>query len=76
MAVRILEGIYGGTNGAVLICDEMMVAFGPVFEDANEAERFCAWSARTFSDTVQTAAGDDLANRLFVFRKWFSKVGL
>ena len=74
MAVRILEGIYGGTSGAVLICDTSMTAFGPVFDDANEAERFQTWWNFHFSDTLRSATGDDLANRLAVFRKRVEKV--
>ena len=49
MSVQILEG----ERNACLYCNTTDWAFGPLFEDADQAERFLEWlpdDARTYSD--------------------------
>ena len=51
MAIRIIEG----TDYAVLYCSTSMWAFGPVFEDADQAREFLAFvpgDPRLLSDTT------------------------
>lgn len=48
MAVRIIDN----RDGAVLYCSTEMWAFGPVFDDTDDAEAFLEWlpkDARTYS---------------------------
>lgn len=53
MGVRIMEG-REYTDGAILYCSVTMWAFGPVFEDAYDAQQFLDWlgpdDPRMFSD--------------------------
>lgn len=42
MGVRILQGD-GTYDGAVLYCSTTMWAFGPVFEDREQAQAFLDW---------------------------------
>lgn len=45
MGVRILEGGggRGDNNGACLYCSVTMWAFGPIFEDHDQAQEFLDW---------------------------------
>lgn len=52
MGVRLLSGVYDGTQHATVMVDSVTgQAFGPLFASQWEAEEFCAWlprDARTF----------------------------
>ncbi len=51
MGCRILQGDNtGDSQGAVLYCSNTMIAFGPVFNDRDQAQRFCEWLDQTDSD--------------------------
>lgn len=44
MGVRIIEGILDGTTDAAVLVDSCSsTAFGPLFDDADEAHGFLAW---------------------------------
>jgi hypothetical protein len=53
MGVRIIESNSDSDDYAVLYCSTTMTAFGPVFDNAGEAEEFLEWlpgDARSYSD--------------------------
>lgn len=65
MGVRIIQADgEGDSQGAVLYCSTTMWAFGPVFEDADEAEKFLDWlvtDPRSLSDgEMETKYGEFL----------------
>lgn len=44
MGVRILVGEYDGTEQMAVMVDSVIgTAFGPLFENADDIESFCAW---------------------------------
>ena len=55
MGVRIMEGNReGDSQGACLYCSTTMWAFGPIFEDGDQALAFCDWlitDPRSLSDS-------------------------
>ena len=59
MGVRILEGNgEGDSRGAVLYCSVTDWAFGPVFEDGEQAQAFLDWlvyDPRSLSDSLMEA---------------------
>jgi hypothetical protein len=60
MGVRIVEDV--GADMAVLYCSTSMWAFGPVFEDSEQAEDFLDWlpmDARTLSNSELEAKHDE-----------------
>ena len=66
MGVRILEGdTGGGYRNAVLYCSTTDWAFGPLFEDADEAQAFLDWLGVT---DPRTLADNELATKVSQFR--------
>ena len=59
MGVRILEGTgEGDSRGAVLYCSVTDWAFGPLFEDGDQAQEFLDWlvyDPRSLSDAEMEA---------------------
>lgn len=70
MGVRIIEGEYDGTaSGAVMIDSVTEWAFGPIFDNSEEAELFILWHDREYGISVLRATQPQLADRFGDFRK-------
>lgn len=69
-SIRILEGHYDDDVGcAVLIRADTMTAFGPVFDDGEEAEQFLEWFVEDHRDEqLESLAAELLTQRLEEFR--------
>lgn len=52
MGIHILEGRDG--RGALLYCSTTDWGFGPLFDDGEDAEDFCAWHAERTSEDLRT----------------------
>ena len=69
MGVRILEGDYDGTtSGAVFVDSVTEWAFGPIFDNEQEAELFLSWHQQEFGKCVRRATQPQLADRFAQFR--------
>jgi len=70
MGVRIIEGDYDGTtSGAVMMDSVTEWAFGPLFDNTEEAELFISWHQREYGTCVRRATQPQLADRFGIFRK-------
>jgi hypothetical protein len=70
MGIRILEGDYDGTtSGAVMMDSVTEWAFGPLFDNGQEAELFILWHSREYGKCVSRATQPQLADRFCEFRK-------
>lgn len=72
MGVRIIQSDEeGDSHGAVLYCSVTDWAFGPIFEDRDEAESFLKWldptDARTLSD-------GEMENKVAEFREHVKEI--
>ena len=74
MGVRIIEGLYDGTiSGAVLLCSTTEWAFGPLFDNTQEASLFLDWCAENFNESVREMPDNLLKDRFGQFRKLVTK---
>jgi len=64
MSVQILEG---ASSNACLYCNTIDWAFGPLFEDADQAERFLRWLPET--PDVRLYSDKELEKLYYDFRK-------
>ena len=75
MGISILEGDYDGrgVTRAVMVCNTTDRAFGPLFDDHDEAQGFLDWhEAQGYSDP-RTVNDDELDNRYIRYRKLLEK---
>ena len=71
MGCRIIEGKEAGTDVpcAVLFCSTSGIAFGPLFDDHDEAQDFLEWLAKQTNVDARNLTDKRLHAYIFRFRK-------
>lgn len=70
MGIRIIEGDYGSTSGAVMFDSVTDWAFGPLFNDEQEAELFISWHRNEYAgENLLRVSREVLEERFSQFRK-------
>ena len=76
MGISILEGDdYGGrgVTRAVMVCNTTNIAFGPLFDDHDEAQGFLDWHEAQGYPDPRTVTGKELDGRYIEYRKLMGK---
>ncbi len=58
--------------GAVMFCSTSGLAFGPVFESEDEADRFVEWANRQVMPDIRTQSQDECAETV---HRWRNRYG-
>lgn len=70
MGISILDGKFYDTRyGAVLVCNTTDRAFGPLFNDAAEAQAFLDWCDKNGQDDPRKSSYDELDDLINEYRK-------